>query len=111
MFEPELGRVHAQLLGDLVDVDFQREARLRRAMASLGTARRLVRERSGALELVTWNVIRDRLQSTRVIGARDAVGAVATAVQQRLEVHGSDRPVFLHTSFTHISVGWRPRWQ
>src|SRR3989454_4386965 len=96
MFEPELGRVHAQLLGDLIEVYLQREAGLGGPVPALRPAGRLVRERSCALELVTWNVIRDCLQRARVVGARDAVGAVAAAVQERLEVHRSDRPVPFH---------------
>src|SRR6185503_4842736 len=41
--EAELRRVELQLLGNLVDVYFETEARLRRAVAALGTAGRFVR--------------------------------------------------------------------
>ena len=99
MLEPQLRRIHPQLLGDLVEVHLEREPRLRRAVAPLRTTRWLVRERSCALKLVTWNVIGDGLQRPRVVRARDAVGAVPTAVQQRLEVHRRDRPVPFHAGF------------
>src|SRR4029077_5585472 len=53
VFEPELSRIEPQLLGDLVEVDLEREARLRSAVAAFRSTRRLVREGSCALELVT----------------------------------------------------------
>src|SRR5260370_538315 len=61
LVEPQLGRVHAELLGDLVEMDFEGEARLGRAVSALGAAGRLVGERSCALKLVPWDVIRDGL--------------------------------------------------
>src|SRR3989449_5329728 len=97
MLEAELGRVHAELLGDLVEVDLEGETRLRSAVAALGPAGRLVRERPCPLEPVTGNVIRDGLQRPRVIGARDPVGPVAAAVEQRLEVHAGDGAVPFHS--------------
>src|SRR5216117_11062 len=96
MLEAELGRIHAELLGDLVEVDLEGKARLRSAVAALGPAGRLVRERPCPLEPVTGNVIRDGLQRPRVIGARDPVGPVAAAVEQRLEVHAGDGAVPFH---------------
>src|SRR5947208_10530310 len=42
--QTQLGRVHAELLRDLVELHFLAEARLRRAVASVGAARRLVGE-------------------------------------------------------------------
>src|SRR5437762_8331776 len=97
MLEAELGRVHAELLRDLVEVDLEGETRLRSAVAALGPAGRLVRERPCPLEPVTGNVIRDGLQRPRVIGARDPVGPVAAAVEQRLEVHAGDGAVPFHS--------------
>src|SRR5207253_7895408 len=52
MREPQLRRIHSQLLSDLVEVDLECEPRLRRAVAPLRTTRWLVRERSCALKLV-----------------------------------------------------------
>src|SRR6266436_9383696 len=66
MLETQLRRIYAELLGDLVDVDFEREARLRRPVAPFRSTRRLVRKRPCALELVAWNVIGDGLQRPRV---------------------------------------------
>ena len=94
--EAQLRRVELQLLGDLVDVDFEGEARLRRTVAALGTARRLVGEGACALEAVAGNVVGHGLQRARVIGARYAVGAVAASVEQRAEMHARDRAVLLH---------------
>src|SRR2546425_9295568 len=93
MLQPEVGGVDPQLLRDLIEVDLQREPRLWRAVAPLRAAGWLVRERPRALELVAGHVMGDGLQSARVVGARDAVGAVAAAVQQRLEVRSEE-----HTS-------------
>src|SRR5207253_8325967 len=94
--ETQLGRVHPELLGDPVEVNLERESGLRRAMPALRSAGRFAPERSCALELVTWEVIGDRLQRARVVRARDTVGAVAAAVEQPLEVHRGCRAVFFH---------------
>ena len=51
MLQPQLGRIHAELLGDLVELHFLAEARLRRAVAALRAAGRLVGEVAAGLEL------------------------------------------------------------
>ncbi len=96
MLETQLRRIYAELLGDLVEVDLEREARLRRPVAPFRSTRRLVRKSSSALKLVTGNVISDGLQRSRVVRARDAVGPVAAAVEQRLEVHAGNGAVLFH---------------
>src|SRR5690606_38721517 len=50
--EPQLRRVEAEVAGDLVELHLEREARLRRAVAALGPARRLVGEEARAAEVV-----------------------------------------------------------
>src|SRR2546421_11818616 len=108
MLEAELGRIHAELLGDLVEVDLEGKTRLRSAVAALGPAGRLVRERPCPLEPVTGNVIRDGLQRPRVIGARDPVGPVAAAVEQRREVHAGDSDGPLHSGLHPHERGVTP---
>src|SRR5207245_7489026 len=49
MLETQLRRIYAELLGDLVEVDLEREARLRRPVAPFRSTRRLVRKSSCAL--------------------------------------------------------------
>jgi len=108
MFETDLGRIHAELLGELVEVHLEREPRLGGAMAALGTAWRLVREDSCALKPVTWNVIGDRLQRPCVVRAGDSVGPVTAAVEQRLEVHARDGAVFVDARLHPHERGMAP---
>ena len=77
----------------LVDLALHGEARLRRAVAALGAAGRLVGEDARALELVDGDLVRHRLERARVEGGRHAVGAVRAAVEPRAEVHAGDGAV------------------
>ena len=79
--------IEAELLGGLVDLALHGEARLRRAVAALGAAGRLVREDARALELVDGDLVGDGLERARVEGRRHAVGAVGAAVEPGAEVH------------------------
>src|SRR5206468_9679109 len=81
--EAQIRRISTELFCDLVELDLLAEARLRRAMAALGSARRLVGKDARGLELVLRQLIRHRLQRTGVESARDAIGAVAAAIDQR----------------------------
>src|SRR5207247_5575485 len=81
---------------DLVQVQLEGEARLRSAVAALGTAWRLVREHAAALEAIRRYVIRDRLQRAGVKRGCDAVRAVRAAVERGAKVHGGDAAVFRH---------------
>ena len=94
--EAQLGRIHPQRRGDLVEMDFERESGLRRAVPALRAARRLVREHPRTLKPVSLDVVGDRLQGARVVGAGDTVRSVPPAVEIALEVHRLDRPVFRH---------------
>ena len=85
-----------ELLGDLVELHFLAEARLRRAVAALGSARRLVGEDAACLEAVAGQLVGHRLQCAGVEGARDAVRPVAAAVDQRLQMHPCELAVIHH---------------
>src|SRR5256885_7111914 len=93
-----LNRINSQLLGDLVEMDFQCVARLRRSMTALWTTRRLVGKRSQSLKLVARHVVSDGLKRASVEGAGNAVTSVCATVEERLKVHGGDRAVVLYTS-------------
>ena len=81
--------------GDLVELHLEGEARLRRAVAALGAARRLVGEDARAVEAVRRDLVGHGLERARVVRRGDAVGAVGAAVEQGLEVHRRDRAVLL----------------
>src|SRR5215831_7485158 len=91
-----LSRIKIQLLGNFVEVYFQRISRLRRAVASLWPAGRLVGENPGALEFVARHLVSDRLQRARVEGAGDSVTSIGAAIEKRFEVHGGDGAIFFH---------------
>jgi len=72
-------------------------------VAALRTAGGLVREYAASSEAVARDVVGHGLQRARVEHAGDAVGAVAAAVQQRVQLHPADRTVFLHAGTdTHL---------
>src|SRR5207302_131954 len=71
--QAQLGRVHAELLRDLVELHFLAEARLRRTVAALGAAGRLVGEDACSVELVARQLVGHGLQRSGVESARDAV--------------------------------------
>ncbi len=91
--EAQLRRIHAELLGNLVELDFLPEARLGGAVAALGPARRLVGEDARGLELVARQLVGHGLERSGIEGARDAVGPVAAAVDQGLQVHAGQLAV------------------
>src|SRR2546421_7855083 len=97
--EAQIRRVNLQLLGDLVELDFLAEARLRSAMSALGSAGRLVREGAAALIAIARNVIRGGLQCAGIKRACDSVRAVGATVDQRLEVHSGDGAVLFDAGF------------
>src|SRR5688572_4810193 len=97
MLAPDLDRIESQLLGNLVEMHFQRVARLRRAVSPFWTTRRLVRKRSDSLKLVTRHFIRHRLQRAAVERTRNSVATVCATIKKRLKVHPGDRAVVFHT--------------
>ena len=72
---PHVGGIEPELLGRLVELTFEREARLDRAVAALGSARRLVGEDARALELVHGDLVGDRIEHAGVEGGGDAVAS------------------------------------
>ncbi len=94
--QAQLGRVELELLGDLVELHFLAEARLRRAVAAFGAARRLVGERAARVEFVARQLVGHRLQHAGVERAGRAVRAVAAAIEQRLQMHAGERAVLVH---------------
>ena len=97
--EAQVGGVELEFFGNFVELDFLAEARLDGAMAAFGAAGRLVGEGAAALKAVARDVVGGGLQRAGVKGAGDAVGAVAAAVDQRLEMHSGDGAVFFDAGF------------
>src|SRR6185295_20009875 len=88
--------VNPKLFGELVELDFEREARLWRAVSPLRAARRFIREDSKPLEFVTRHIVGDCLKRACVERARNAIAAIRSAIKQRAKVHCSNRAVTLH---------------
>ena len=91
----DLSRVKLQLFGNLIEMNLKRVSRLRRAVASLGTAWRFIREDPYTLEFVAWHFISHSLQRARIERAGDAVTAIGSTVEESLEVHPGDRAILL----------------
>src|SRR5258706_3316691 len=69
----QLDRVDAELVGDLLEVQLDRESRLGRAVTALRPARWLVGEDAAAFESICRDVVGDRLQRARIESGRDSV--------------------------------------
>ena len=91
-------RIEFQFFGDFVELDFLAEARLRRAVAALGTAGRLVGKHPAGVELEARQLVGQRRQHAGVERARRAVGTVRAAVEQGLQVHAGQLAVLGHAS-------------
>ncbi len=89
----DLDGIHAELLGDLVELDLEGEARLYRSVTALRPARRLVREDPRRVEAVGRKVVGSREQLAGVVGRHQAVGAVRAAVDDDARVHARQPPV------------------
>ena len=87
---PQVGGIEAELLGGLVELALQREARLGRAVAALGAAGRLVGEDARPLELVDRHLVGDGVDDAGVEGRGHPVGAVGAAVEPGLDVAAGD---------------------
>ena len=87
---PHVRGIETELLGRLVDLALHGKARLRRPVAALGAAGRLVGKDPRALELVDGHLVGHGLERARVEGRGDAVGAVGAAVEPGAEVHARD---------------------
>src|SRR4051812_41357430 len=62
-------------------------------MSPLGTARRFVRKQPRSFELVGWKMIRRRLKGAGVIGTRNAIAAVSTAIEYRLKAQSTEAAI------------------
>ena len=91
--QPKIRGVDTESLRRLVQVYFQREARLHRRVPALGAAGRLVGERPDGVEAIPGQAVRHGLQGSGVVGARHPVAAVRTTVQSRLEMLRCHRTV------------------
>src|ERR1051326_7196100 len=91
-----LCRIEIQLLGDLIEMNFQRITWLRRSVPALRSTRRFVRENARSLKFVTRHFVSNGLERAGVEGAGNAVTSICPAVKKRFEVHRRDRAVFLH---------------
>src|SRR5688500_3712533 len=96
MIATNLDRIQIQLLGYLVEVNFQAITRLWRSMSSLRTARRPVCKHACDLELVTRHLVRHGLQRAGVERAGDPVTSVRAPIEERFEMHRRDGAIFLH---------------
>src|SRR4051812_44185583 len=92
-----LRRIEIQLLGNFVEMNFQRVTRLRRAVTAFGPTRWFIGKDPGALEFISRDLIRDCLQRAGVEGTRHAVAAVCATIEKSLEVHSGNRAVVFHT--------------
>src|SRR3990172_8906710 len=94
-----LGGVKTELLGGLIDLALEREAGLWRAVATLGTAWRLVGEDARALKLVDRDLVGDRIDHTGVEGRSHAVRAIGSAIKPGLEVTAGDIAILRKAGF------------
>src|ERR1044072_9482336 len=97
MLTSHLRRIQIQLFSNFVEVNLKPISRLRRAVSALRTTGRFISEDARALEFVTRHFVRHRLQRAGVERARDAIASISAAVEKGLEVHSSDRTIFLDT--------------
>ncbi len=88
-------------------MDLERVTRLRCAVSTFGPARRFIGESAQALELVTRNVVSDRLQGPGVESARHSITAIGAAIKKRFEMHRRDRAVFLYSGLD-MHQDWMP---
>ena len=93
---PHLRGVESERFRNPVEVDLEGKPGLRRAVAALRAAGRLVREDAAPLELVPRDPVGHRLERARVEGGRDPVRAVRPPVEPRPEVKGQDLAVLPH---------------
>src|SRR4029453_3881977 len=97
MTTTDFNGIYVQLLSNLVQVHLECVTRLRRSVATLRSARRLVRECAQALKFVARNVVSHGLQSACVKGAGNTVAAVGSSVEERMKMHCRNRAILFHT--------------
>src|SRR2546428_14190181 len=97
--------IQIKLFGNLVEMNFERVARLWCSMPAFWSTGWLVCKSAQSLKLITRHFVGHRLQRAGVESAGDAVAAIRAAVKKRLEVHRGDRPIFLHAGL-HMHEHW-----
>src|SRR5690606_34993122 len=90
---PQLDRIDAELLGRLVALALDGEARLHAAVAALGPAGGLVGVGAPAIEAVGREAVRRAQQLAGVVGGDQPEAGVGAAVDDRPRVHRGDRAV------------------
>ena len=93
MVQADVGGVHAEVVRQLVQQDFEREPRLWCPVSSLRAARCLARESSCPLKAVAIHLIGHRLQRAGVVRAGHPVRPVPAAIEQRAEMQPRDMSI------------------
>ena len=99
LLQAQIDGIDAELLGNFIELDLHREARLRRAMAALRSAGGLVRKNAHPFELISRHFVSNRLQRAGVINRGQTVAAIAAAVEISFILHRLNRAVALHAGF------------
>src|SRR5436853_866664 len=76
------GGIEAQLIRDLINLNFESESRLRCSMPPLRTTRSLVRKRAESSKPVPRYLVSYSLKRTRIEGRSDAVASIRPAVKK-----------------------------
>ena len=84
-------------MSHFVEMHLYSIARLCRSMPAFGAARRLVGEKSHALEFITGKLVCHGLQCASVICCSNAIRTVCATVEKGAEVHSSKRSILFHT--------------
>ena len=95
LLHAHLRRIEPQAVGDLVEVHFKGETRLRSPVAPLRATGSLVGEGTDTVEAILGKVVGHRLQGTGVVGARHSVAAVGSTVEGGLQVLGGQGAILL----------------
>ncbi len=96
LFQTELKGIDIQLSCNLFQLHLNGESWLGSSVPPLGSTGRFVGKHTNTLKLVSRKLIRDCLQSTRVINRCESIAAVPAAIEKGSEVHGLQGAVLLH---------------
>ena len=108
MVATDLNRIHSQLLGDLVELNFYRVSRLRRAVSTLGPHGGLfVKRATPETCTVALHTSRFAARPCRTCSRRRS--SIRSTVEIRLKVHRRDRAVVLDARLHSHQHRMRPR--
>jgi hypothetical protein len=96
LLEAQFDGIDAELFGDFIELNFLSKARLRRTVAALWPAGRLIGENPHAFKFISRHFVGDRLQCAGVVDRRQAITAVAAAVEIGFILHRLNRTVVLY---------------